>query len=112
MSVEVKGRKSLVSKKVQGTVHDVIVRPLINEKAQQLRDAHNQYVFQVAPSATKEDVKAAVQKFFNVKVTDVRTLMNRGKTRRVGQTMGRRSNWKKAIVTLEKGQSIDFFAQV
>ena len=54
----------------------------------------------------------AVQKFFNVKVTAVRTLTNHGKKRRVGQTIGRRSNWKKAIVTLEKGQSIDFFAQV
>ncbi|MCC6810316.1 MAG: 50S ribosomal protein L23 [Deltaproteobacteria bacterium] len=92
-------------------LHEIIVRPLINEKSQQLRDLRNQYVFEVAQTASKDDVKAAVQKFFNVKVTDVRTLINHGKKRRVGQTIGRRSNWKKAIVTLAQGQTIDFFAQ-
>jgi large subunit ribosomal protein L23 len=104
-------KKSQLSKRVSVGIHDVIVRPLINEKAQQLKDTHNQYVFQVALTATKDDVKASVQKFFNVKVKDVRTLTNHGKKRRVGQTIGRRSNWKKAIVTLADGQSIDFFAQ-
>ena len=103
--------KSVISKKVKVGLHEIIVRPLINEKSQQLRDLRNQYVFEVAHTASKDDVKAAVQKFFNVKVTDVRTLINHGKKRRVGQTIGRRSNWKKAIVTLAQGQTIDFFAQ-
>ena len=89
---------------------DIILRPLINEKSQAQRDAHNQYVFHVALTSSKEEVKTAVEKYFNVKVTDVRTLINHGKERRVGQTTGRRSNWKKAIVTLKQGQSIDFFA--
>jgi large subunit ribosomal protein L23 len=57
------------------------------------------------------DVKAAVEKVFNVKVTDVRTSINHGKKRRVGQTIGRRSNWKRAVVTVAQGQTIDFFAQ-
>jgi large subunit ribosomal protein L23 len=104
-------QKSQLSKRAAVGLHDIIVRPLINEKSQQLRDEHNQYVFQVALSATKDDVKASVQKFFNVKVTNVRTSTNHGKKRRVGQTIGRRSNWKKAIVTLAEGQAIDFFAQ-
>lgn len=102
-------QKSQTSKQL--AIHDVIVRPLINEKSQKLKDDHNQYVFHVAFTATKADVKVAVAKFFNVKVKDVRTSITHGKKRRVGQTIGQRSNWKKAIVTLDKGQSIDFFAQ-
>lgn len=93
-------------------VHDVIVRPLINEKSTAQKEAHNQYVFEVAMAASKADVKAAVERFFSVKVVDVHTLINRGKSRRSGQSVGRRSNWKKAIVTLGKDQAIDFFAQV
>jgi len=91
--------------------NDIIIRPLINEKTTDLRETQNQFVFQVALKATKADVKAAVEKFFSVKVTKVHTLVTHGKQRRVGQTMGRRSNQKKAIVTLAQGQNIDFFAQ-
>ena len=90
---------------------NVIVRPLINEKTTDLREKQNQYVFQVDSAATKADVKLAVEKYFNVKVTTVRTAIVHGKQRRVGQIIGRRSNWKKAIVTLADGQNIDFFAQ-
>jgi len=89
----------------------IILRPLVNEKTTEQREKHNQYAFHVHTDATKETVKAAVEKFFSVKVTDVKTLITHGKTRRVGQTMGRRSNLKKAIVTLAKGQSIDLFGQ-
>jgi large subunit ribosomal protein L23 len=92
-------------------IREVIVRPLINEKSTVLKEKHNQYVFQVALKATKTDVKTAVEKFFNVKVSDVRTSINHGKKRRVGQVMGQRSNWKRAVVTLQQGQAIDFFAQ-
>jgi len=90
---------------------DIIVRPLVNEKTTDLREKRNQYVFQVATKATKADVKQAVEKYFNVKVTNVRTLVTHGKQRRVGQTIGRRSNQKKAIVTLASGQNIDLFGQ-
>jgi len=91
-------------------IHEVVVRPLINEKSTAQREAHNQYAFEVHHKATKDDVKKAVERFFNVKVADVRTLINHGKARRVGQSIGRNSNWKKAIVTLKEGQAIDFFA--
>ena len=89
---------------------EVLLRPLINEKSTRQRETQNQYVFEVAAGANKDQVKAAVEKYFSVKVTAVRTSITHGKTRRVGQTMGRISNWKKAIVTVAKGQSIDFFA--
>jgi len=89
--------------------HDVIVRPLINEKSTVQREKSNQYAFEVHAKASKDEVRGAVEKFFNVKVAAVRTLTNHGKTKRVGQVMGRNSNWKKAIVTLKDGNSIDFF---
>lgn len=90
-------------------LQQVIVRPMINEKSTAQRETHNQYVFEVAVKASKDDVKKAVEKYFNVKVAGVQTSITHGKTRRVGTTSGRRSNWKKAIVTLQDGQSIDFF---
>lgn len=89
--------------------HDVIVRPLINEKSTTQREKQNQYAFEVHQKASKDEVRGAVEKFFNVKVAAVRTLTNHGKTKRVGQVMGRNSNWKKAIVTLKEGSTIDFF---
>lgn len=88
----------------------VLVRPLINEKSTLQRDRLNQYVFEVLPTASKLDVKAAVEKYFSVKVTAVRTSIGHGKVRRVGKTMGRRSNAKRAVVTVASGQKIDFFA--
>jgi len=88
---------------------EVILRPLVNEKTTTLRENLNQYAFAVHNKATKVTVKAAVEKFFNVKVTNVRTLITHGKVKRVGQVQGFRSNWKKAIVTLAKGQNIDLF---
>lgn len=89
---------------------EVLVRPLINEKSTRQRDTANQYVFEVRPDATKLSIKAAVEKYFSVKVKSVNTLIGHGKVRRVGSTMGRRSNAKRAIVTLAEGQKIDFFA--
>ena len=92
------------------TSDEVLLRPLINEKSTAQREKHNQYVFEVAHKATKDDIRKAVEKFFSVKVKAVRTTITHGKTRRVGNSMGRVSNWKKAIVSLADGQSIDFFA--
>lgn len=66
-------------------------------------------VFEVARDANKSEIKNAVQAAFNVEVKDVRTLLVRGKIKRRGANIGKRSNWKKAIVTLADGQSIDFF---
>jgi large subunit ribosomal protein L23 len=94
------------------TPEQVIRRPIIlTEKANLLRDKNNQVVFEVARAANKVQIKDAVQKLFNVKVTDVNTMVMRGKERRMGRGYARTQNWKKAIVTLKEGDSIDFFAE-
>ena len=88
---------------------DVIVRPIISEKAERNREAARQYAFEVHREATKIQVKGAVEKLFGVKVTGIRTNLARGKNKRVGRFTGRRPNWKKAIVTLRKGDTIALF---
>jgi large subunit ribosomal protein L23 len=90
--------------------HEVLKRPIaLTEKANLLREA-NQVVFEVARDANKIQIKDAVQKMFNVHVTNVNTLVMRGKDRRMGRGYGKLQNWKKAIVTLKEGDSIDFFS--
>ena len=90
-------------------VQDVIVRPLITEKAERGREAARQYAFEVHRDATKIQVKGAVEKLFSVKVLAVRTAIARGKNKRVGRSIGQRPNWKKAIVTLKEGDTIALF---
>jgi large subunit ribosomal protein L23 len=90
----------------------VILRPLVTEKGSKLREEGNKYLFSVAPDANKIEIKRAVQEIFNVKVKDVQTLVVHGKVKRMGAFEGKRPDWKKAVVTLEKGQSIDLFEQV
>jgi len=93
------------------TPEQIIRRPVIlTEKATLLRERHNQVIFEVARAANKFEIRDAVQKLFNVHVTDVNTMVMRGKERRMGRGHARTQNWKKAIVTLQEGQSIDFFA--
>ena len=86
--------------------YDTIIAPLITEKATLLSE-HSKVVFKVPLTATKKDVKEAVEKLFNVKVTAVNTIRQKGKTKRFRGIAGRRSDSKKAIVTLAEGQSID-----
>ena len=86
--------------------YDTILSPLITEKATQLSE-QNKVVFKVALDATKEDIAAAVEALFKVRVTKVNTLIQKGKTKRFRGRPGRRSDIKKAIVTLQEGQSID-----
>jgi large subunit ribosomal protein L23 len=86
--------------------YDTILAPLITEKATLLSE-QNKVVFQVAPGATKEEIAVAVEELFKVKVTKVNTLVQKGKTKRFRGRPGRRSDIKKAIVTLQEGQSID-----
>jgi large subunit ribosomal protein L23 len=86
--------------------YDVIVSPSITEKST-LVSEHNQVIFNVRRDATKPDIKAAVEQLFNVKVMAVNTLNRKGKVKRFKGIVGRRSNVKKAIVTLEEGQRID-----
>jgi large subunit ribosomal protein L23 len=88
---------------------DIIQAPLISEKGTALAESANQFLFKVRPDANKIEVKHAVETLFKVKVLDVRMARYLGKIRRVGRSMGRRSDWKKAYVTLKEGDKIDFF---
>ena len=85
----------------------VVQRPVITEKATRLKDEANQYVFRVAPTATKVEIKRAIETLFKVKVERVRVLTVRGKTKRLGRFAGRTAGWKKAVATLGRGHSID-----
>ena len=84
-------------------------RPLVTEKVTKLQEDLNQYVFQVDKRANKIEIKRAVEKRFDVAVTKVRTMNVRGKVKRLGRFTGRQPSWKKAIVTLVAGESIDLF---
>ena len=88
---------------------DVIQAPLITEKGTALAASANQFLLKVRPDANKIEVKHAVETLFKVKVLDVRMARYLGKVRRVGRSVGRRSDWKKAYVTLKAGDKIDFF---
>ena len=90
-------------------IQDVVKRPLITEKNERARELARQYTFEVHRDATKIQVKQAVEKLFNVHVLAVRTAIARGKNKRVGRNIGRRPNWKKAIVTLREGETISLF---
>ncbi|MES2491456.1 MAG: 50S ribosomal protein L23 [Pseudomonadota bacterium] len=89
-------------------LHQIILAPVISEKATRVAEKRNQAVFKVLPDARKPEIKEAVEKLFSVKVKSVATLNVKGKTKRFGQTVGKRSDWKKAYVTLAEGQEIDF----
>jgi large subunit ribosomal protein L23 len=89
--------------------YQVVVRPLITEKATHLSERHNAYTFEVNPLANKTEIKDAIEALFNVKVLDVRTQNRRGKMRRHRLKTGRMRNWKKAIVSLHEEYRIDFY---
>ncbi|HGM5493420.1 TPA: 50S ribosomal protein L23 [Serratia fonticola] len=84
----------------------VLRAPHVSEKASAAMEKSNTIVLKVAKDATKAEIKAAVQKLFEVE--DVNTLVVKGKVKRQGQRVGRRSDWKKAYVTLKEGQNLDF----
>ena len=86
----------------------VLKAPHISEKSTMVAEKLNTIVFKVVTDATKAEIKAAVEKLFEVKVEAVRTLNVMGKTKRTGARVGKRSDWKKAYVTLVPGQDIDF----
>jgi large subunit ribosomal protein L23 len=90
----------------------LIKKVLITEKGTALREKQNQYAFEVARDANKIEIKQAIEKIFSVKVTDVRTMQVHGKEKRQGRFAGRRSDWKKAIVTLKPDQKIELFEQI
>lgn len=86
----------------------VLLAPLVSEKTARLADESRQYAFKVLPDATKPEIRQAVEKLFEVQVTSVQVAKVKGKVKRFGQIMGKRSDWKKAYVTLAEGQDIDF----
>ena len=92
--------------------YKILLKPLVTEKSNLQRENGNQVVFEVAQSANKQVIKAAVEKAFKVTVEEVRTLIVRGKYKTVGRYQGKRSNWKKAIVSLKTGDKIDLFEGV
>jgi large subunit ribosomal protein L23 len=89
--------------------HQVIVRPVVTEKSNELMSYDNQYVFEVHKQANKIEIGKAVEQLFGVKVSKVRTMVVRGDLRRVGKYYGRKPSWKKAIVTLNPSDSIDLY---
>ena len=90
----------------------VVRRALITEKGTVLREVRNQYLFEVLREANKIDIKRAIEAIFHVKVASVRTQQMLGKVRRQGRFVGKRSDWKKAIVTLKPDQKIELFEQI
>jgi large subunit ribosomal protein L23 len=92
-------------------VYQVIKRPIITEKGLGAKEAHHTVVFEVAPDATKTEIRDAVQRIFKVKVDHVRTSIQHGKMRRRGRSEGFRSDWKKAYVRLAPGEKMIEYAE-
>jgi large subunit ribosomal protein L23 len=91
--------------------YEVIKRPLITEKGLAAKESLRTLVFEVAPDATKVEIREAVQAVFKVKVAGVRTALLHGKERRRGRLVGRRPDWKKAYVTLQPGEKMPEYAE-
>jgi large subunit ribosomal protein L23 len=90
-------------------IYGVIRKPLVTEKTTLEKDAKNVIAFEVERAANKIEIKEAVEKLFKVEVTAVKTVNVAGKVKRVGRQVGKRSNWKKAYVSLKEGSNVDFF---
>lgn len=95
---------------VQEKAYQVLVAPLVTEKSSRLAEDGNVMVFEVTRTASKPQIKRAVEGLFGVDVRAVSTVRVKGKTKRFGRRLGRRSDWKKAYVRLAEGQDIDFTA--
>ena len=91
------------------SIHRTIVRPIVTEQSSAAYQERGEYTFRVASDSTKTSIRGAIEKLFGVKVTNVWTSNQRGKGRRVGTAVGRRPHWKKAIVKLRQGDTIDIF---
>lgn len=89
--------------------YDIIKRPLITEKTSIQKEVSNQFTFEVDRRANRVEIKTAVENIFKVKVANVRTMQVKGKTKQRGWIVGKRRDWKKAIVTLMPGERIAFF---
>jgi len=94
------------------TPYDIIKRPVITEKTNIQKETANQITFEVDRRANRIEIGRAVEQIFKVQVADVQTMHVKGKVKRRGRTLGKRKDWKKAVVTLQSGQRIDFFEGV
>ena len=92
--------------------YQVILKPLLSEKGTRLKEEGNQYLFRVAKTANKVEIKRAIEQLFKVKVLEVRTVHVRGKVKRLGRFQGRQPAWKKAFATLKAGDSIELYEGV
>jgi large subunit ribosomal protein L23 len=92
--------------------YDLIIRPLITEKTNIQKESDNQITFEVDRNANRVEIKRAIQDIFNVRVASVKTMQVKGKTKQRGRIIGKRRDWKKAIVKLMPGERIDFFEGV
>ena len=92
--------------------YDIIIRPLITEKTSIQKEDYNQVSFEVDRRANRVEIRRAIENIFNVRVADVRTMQVKGKTKQRGRIVGKRRDWKKAIVNLMPGERIDFFEGV
>jgi len=92
--------------------YDIIKRPVVTEKTNIQKEAANQVTFEVDRKANRIEVRRAIERIFNVRVANVRTMQIRGKFKRRGRVLGKRRDWKKAIVTLRPGDRIEFFEGV
>jgi large subunit ribosomal protein L23 len=91
------------------TPHEIIIRPVVTEKSTDLQAQRNQYVFEVHRDANKIEIRKAVELVFGVRVQKVRTMVVRGDIRRVGRNYGRERSWKKAVVMVHPGDSIEIY---
>jgi large subunit ribosomal protein L23 len=89
--------------------HDIVLKPLLTEKMEFLKDDSGKYAFIVRKGANKIEIREAIELIYNVTVTKVAVMNLHGKKRRIGWIQGRRSSWKKAVVTLKEGDSIEYF---
>ncbi|MDA9762061.1 50S ribosomal protein L23 [Desulfobacterales bacterium] len=92
--------------------YDIIIRPLITEKTSIQKEDHNQVTFEVDRRANRVEIRRAIENIFNVRVANVRTMQVKGKVKQRGRIVGKRRDWKKAIVNLMPGERIDFFEGV
>lgn len=99
---------STAAKFDEGRLAQVLVAPIVSEKATHVAEKHNQVLFRVLRDATKPEIKAAVELMFKVQVESVRTVVQKGKVKRFGRSTGRRDHVKKAYVALKEGQELNF----
>ena len=92
--------------------YDIIIRPVVTEKTSIQKEDFNQVSFEVDRRANRVEIRRAIEQIFNVRVADVRTMQVKGKVKQRGRIVGKRKDWKKAIVKLMPGERIDFFEGV